>query len=104
MRNSGYIKALFAIILVIAGWNILHSNFSVNAYTPSPIQSPNKDRSIVQQQTEVVNLTPTPFPSEFTPQELAEGQPIGIIVGAVILVLLVILGTVFTLGRVRSRR
>lgn len=104
MHNYGHIKAFIAIILVIAGWNFLRSAYSVNAYTPPPIQSPDKDHSIVQQQTAEVTLTPTPFPSEFTEQELAEGQPIGIIVGAVILVLVIILGALFTLGRVRNRR
>ena len=103
MRKSGHIKALTMIILVIAGWNIVHSAFSVHAFTPPPIQSPDKDHSIVLQQTAEVILTPTPFPSEFTAQELAEGQPIGIIVGAVILVIVIILGTLFTLGRIRKR-
>jgi hypothetical protein len=103
MHKSGYIKALITIILVIAGWNILHSVISVHAYTPPPIQALDKDHIITQQQTAEVTLTPTPFPSEFTPQELAEGQPIGIIVGAVILVIVIILGTLFTLGRIRKR-
>jgi len=104
MHNSSQIKALVTIFLVIAGWNILYSAFPVNAYTPPLIQLPDKDHSIVQQQTEEVTLTPTPFPSEFTEQELAEGQPIGIIVGAVILVLVIILGTLFTLGRIKNRK
>ncbi len=104
MQISGHKKALFAILLVIAGWSILPSAFSVNAYTPPPIQSSDNDHSIMQQQTAEVILTPTPFPSEFTEQELAEGQPIGIIVGALILVLVIILGTVFTLGRIKNRR
>jgi hypothetical protein len=103
MHKSSYIKALITIILVIAGWNIVHSAFSVNAFTPPLIQSPDKDHSIVQQQTAIITLTSTPVPSEFTAQELAEGQPIGIIVGAVILVLVIILGTLFTLGRIRKR-
>jgi hypothetical protein len=103
MHKSGYFKAFLTIILVIAGWNTAHSAFSVNAYTPPPIQAPDEDHSIVQQQTAEVTLTPTPFPSEFTPQELAEGQPIGIIIGAAILVVVIILGTLFTLGRIRKR-
>ena len=104
MHNSSQIKALVAIFLVIAGWNILYSAFPVNAYTPPSIQLTDKDHSIVQQQTAEVTLTPTPFPSEFTEQELAEGQPIGIIVGAVILVLVIILGTLFTIGRIKNRK
>jgi hypothetical protein len=104
MHISGHTKTFFSIILVIASWNILHSVISVNAYTPPPIQSSDNDRSMVQQQTAEVILTPTPFPSEFTEQELAEGQPIGIIVGAAILVLVIILGAVFTLGRMKNRR
>jgi hypothetical protein len=104
MHISGYIKPLIAIILIFVGLNNLYSTFSVNAYTSPPIQVSSNEQSIVHQQTAVGNLTPTPFPSEFTPQELAEGQPIGIIVGAVILVLVIILGTLMTLGRIRNRR
>jgi hypothetical protein len=104
MQISGHTKAFFAIILVIAGLSILQSVISVKAYIPPPIQSSDNDHSIVQQQTAEVILTPTPFPSEFTEQELAEGQPIGIIIGAAILVLMIILGTVFTLGRIKNRR
>jgi hypothetical protein len=97
------IKASIVIFLVFIGWNILHSSFSVNAYTPPTIQAFNQDHSIDQQQTVEATPTPTPVPSEFTDQELAEGQPIGIIVGAVILVIVIILGTLFTLGKIRNR-
>ena len=104
MHIPGQIKVVIAIILVTAGWFIINSTFSAYAYSSRTIQESANDHSMVQQQTATGALTPTPFPSEFTEQELEEGQPIGIIVGAVILVLVIILGTLLTLSRIKIRR
>jgi len=95
-KTINLIILILAVLLIIAPSNMgSASNSTVyTGSTPEPLKQ-------YQQDTDLTG-TSTPIPQEFSAQELEEEQPTGIIIGAGILVLIILAGTLFTLSRVRA--
>ncbi len=82
---------LIGLILIGIGWMLFHLQTDV-------VKATSSSSGMAQQ------LTPTPVPTEFSEEVVREGQPTGIIVGAIAIVLLILLGTApFLLRTARGR-
>ena len=79
-------------VLSLIAWSLLSNAMPAQADMRNAAQFPQGGNDNVQFQVGTATVTPTPVPMEFTEQELAEGRPIGIIIGAAALVLLILSG------------
>jgi cobalamin biosynthesis Mg chelatase CobN len=104
MINFRKIKAFIPIILVITVIQLLSISRSVGANSESSSQIPQAGQSAALYQAEEQTPTPTPSSIEFTQEEIEEGRPVGIIIGAVILVIIIFLGSLLTLYRANRKR
>lgn len=104
MRHSTKSILLLTMVLFFVGLAMFVGTVSTRADSPLPDQKPQDNYYSIQLQATTETTTPTPAPMEFTEQELAEGRPTGIIIGAGALVLLIILGTLITLSRRGSKK
>ncbi|MBA4419542.1 MAG: hypothetical protein C0391_00125 [Anaerolinea sp.] len=70
---------------------------SVQSAQATPENESGSQRQYVLPQATAGEIgTPTPVPLGFTEQELAAGRPIGIIIGAIVLVLIIFLGALLS--------
>ncbi len=104
MIKSRKIKAIITIILVIIVIQMLTISHSGKANSASSSLIPQAGQSEALYQAEEQTPTPTPSSIEFTPEEIEEGRPVGIIIGAVILVIIIFLGSLLTLYRANRKR
>lgn len=104
MRQSKRYIVFLPMVLFLLAWSLISKALPVQADMGLAVQNPQGSNSSVQFQVGTATVTPTPVPMEFTEQELAEGRPIGIIIGAAALVLLIFLGTLLTLARKNHKK
>jgi hypothetical protein len=104
MRHSTKSYLLLTMVVFFVGLAMFVGTVSTRADSPLPDQNPQYQYHSIQLQAATETATPTPAPMEFTEQELAEGRPTGIIIGAGALVLLIILGTLITLSRRSNKK
>lgn len=83
---------LICLILIGTGWTLF--NLQAGEVYANP-EGSSSISGVAQQ------ITPTPIPTEFSEEVVREGQPTGIIVGAIAIVLLILLGTAPFLLRTR---
>jgi hypothetical protein len=104
MRHSTKSYLLVAMVLFFVGLAMMVGPVPTRAESLLSGQNPLIQNSSIQLQAATETATPTPAPMEFTEQELAEGRPTGIIIGAGALVLVIFLGTLITLSRRRYKK
>ncbi len=104
MRHSTKSYLLVAMVIFFVGLATMVGTVPTRADSLLSGQNPLIQNSSIQLQAATETATPTPAPMEFTEQELAEGRPTGIIVGAGALVLVIFLGTLITLSRRRNKK
>lgn len=98
------IRPYFLLIIPLVVFAILLQLSLIRAQA-SVGERQDRGEAVLLQATGTVEITPTPPPPYgYTEQELEAGRPIGIIIGAVILVLITFAGTAifYTLGSGRS--
>lgn len=104
MRQSKRYSVLLPVVFFLIACSLLINAIPVQAEKGMSYQNPPDGNRSAQFQVGTPTVTPTPVPMEFTEQELAEGRPVGIIIGAAALVLLVFLGTLITLTRKYNKK
>jgi hypothetical protein len=99
MRHSTKSYLLLSVVVFFVGLAMFSVTVPTLADSPRPNQIPLYQNLGIQLQAATETATMTPAPMEFTEQELAEGRPTGIIIGAGALVLLIFMGSIITLNR-----
>lgn len=101
MTRSRMISALTILVIGLAAMSFFQNITAIQANSIQTITDRSEKNVPLYSQGAAATPTPTPtaVAQEFTEQELAEGQPIGIIIGAAAIVVVIFLGTFILLRR-----
>ncbi len=97
-------KAYTAITLIFTAMLLLSFSKSAKANSADHLQDTHPNHPVTLYQAELQTATPTPSSIEFTQEEIEEGRPVGIIIGAAILVIVIFLGSLLTLYRTKQKK
>jgi hypothetical protein len=92
-RNKQILQIIAVLLIIITFWSFGHS-FKAAYAAVNPQQNPTATIQAGLTQTPSPTLDVTPTPPEITAEVIREGKPIGILVGAIAIVLVVFISTI----------